>query len=101
MHVCLVQDYSLIFTYNPSGFSFCLLFTQDDDIDGEHIIAFAEESDPGREKPELLNMWGTGMQIIVNFYLLCIHTVYLVLLLVNEAYSNYSPWRSIHANQFS
>lgn len=27
----------------------CLLFfPQEDDIDGEHIIAFAEESDPGK-----------------------------------------------------
>lgn len=68
-----------------------LLFTQDDDIDDEHIVAFAEESDPGREKRELLNMWGTRMQIFVNFiYCVYIYTVYLVLLLVSEAHSNYS-----------
>ena len=24
-----------------------LLFSQEDDIDGEHIVAFAEEDDPG------------------------------------------------------
>lgn len=29
-----------------SGLTLC--FWQDDDVDGEHIVAFAEESDPGR-----------------------------------------------------
>lgn len=33
----------------PSVFTFSVLFPQDDDDDeGEHIIAFAEESDPGK-----------------------------------------------------
>lgn len=26
---------------------FCFLCSQEDDIDGEHIVAFAEEDDPG------------------------------------------------------
>lgn len=45
-----VQDDTLII--NLSGLS--LYFPQDDDIDGEHIIAFAEESDPGRTEPVII-----------------------------------------------
>lgn len=59
---CLLQNDSLFFTNNSSGFSLSLLLPQEDDIDGEHIIAFAEESDPGKEKPELINMRGTGVE---------------------------------------
>lgn len=44
----------IVFTYNSSGVSCSLFFLQEDDIDDEHIIAFAEESDPGKEKP----VWG-------------------------------------------